>query len=253
MKKNNSREKGWSGPSRSGGSDIDPANFSSFEEHLGYHFKNRDLIEEALRHSSFVNEMPQTRLRDNERLEFLGDAVLNLIVGHILMDRYPELEEGDLSRIRAGLVNEFRLAKIARNIHMGSFIRLGKGERQTEGMEKSSILANTFEAVTAAIYLDSGLEAAFQVVEKHLPMLPDAMDPQTVYHDFKSRLQEIVQTRQGEIPVYTVVRETGPDHDKTFTVQLTVYGMITEGTGKSKKLAEQEAARKAYEMLEEKS
>lgn len=226
------------------------SDLSSFEEKLNYQFKNIELLEEALRHSSFVNEQPESGLRDNERLEFLGDAVLNLTVGHILMDRYPYLKEGDLSRIRASLVNEAQLADIARIIDTGAFIRLGKGESRTDGMEKNSILANTFEAVIAAVYLDGGLDAVFDVIDTHFSMLSGPVVPQTVHHDYKSRLQELVQTRQGEMPLYDIIQESGPDHDKTFSVQLTVLGMITTGEGKSKKLAEQDAARKAFELLE---
>jgi len=222
---------------------------SPFEKELNYQFKNIELLEEALRHSSFVNEQPESGLRDNERLEFLGDAVLNLTVGHILMDRYPYLKEGDLSRTRAGLVNETQLADIARTINMGPFIRLGKGERHTDGMGKNSILANTFEAVVAAIYLDGGLDSVFDVIDTHFSMLSEPVVPQPAHHDYKSRLQELVQTRQGEMPVYEIIDESGPDHDKTFSVQLIVLGINTEGSGKSKKLAEQDAARKAYALL----
>ncbi|MCJ7774223.1 MAG: ribonuclease III [Desulfobacterales bacterium] len=234
-------------------SDVSPLDLSPFEKNLKYRFKNIRLLEEALRHSSFVNERPESGMRDNERLEFLGDAVLNLTVGHILMDRYPYLKEGDLSRTRAGLVNETQLAEIARKIDMGTFVRLGKGERQTEGMEKKSILANTFEAVVAAIYLDSGLEAVFDVIDTHFSMLSDPIVPKTAHHDYKSRLQELVQTMKGEIPLYDVIHESGPDHDKTFSVQLTVSGVSTKGVGKSKKLAEQDAAQKAFELLEKES
>ncbi|MGD8883539.1 MAG: ribonuclease III domain-containing protein, partial [Desulfobacterales bacterium] len=133
------------------------------ENKLEYEFRSKELLDEALRHSSFVNEQPDADLRDNERFEFLGDAVLNLIVGHILMERYPNLKEGDLSRIRANLVNESQLAIIARAIDLGAFIRLGKGEIQTHGSEKNSILAGAFEALIAAVYLDGGFKVAFKI------------------------------------------------------------------------------------------
>ena len=138
------------------------------EEKLCYHFTSIDLLEEALRHSSYVNEQIDTDLRDNERLEFLGDAVLNLVIGHILMQRNPDLKEGDLSRIRANLVNEAQLARIARWVDLGSFIMLGKGEIQTQGREKNSILADTFEALLAAVYLDGGFDAAFKIIETNI-------------------------------------------------------------------------------------
>ena len=252
MKRNSSSDSFDTGQDHPADKDAPPSDLALFEKHLKYQFKNIDLLEEAMRHSSFVNEQPELGMRDNERLEFLGDAVLNLTVGHILMDRYPNLKEGDLSRIRAGLVNETQLADISRNMEMGSFIRLGKGERQTEGMEKNSILANTFEAVIAAIYLDGGIEAVFKVIDSHFIMLSDPIVPQTFHHDYKSRLQELVQVRQGEMPVYEVINESGPDHDKTFSTQVTVCGVSTKGVGKSKKLAEQDAARKAFELLEDK-
>ena len=234
-------------------SDVFPSDLSPFEKNLKYRFKNPGLLEEALRHSSFVNEQAESGMRDNERLEFLGDAVLNLTVGHILMDRYPYLKEGDLSRTRAGLVNETQLAEIARKIDLGVFVRLGKGERQTDGMQKNSILANTLEAVIAAIYLDGGLDAVFDVIDTHFSMLSEPVVPQTTHLDYKSRLQELIQTMKGEIPLYDVIDESGPDHDKTFSVQLTVRGVSTKGVGKSKKLAELDAAQKAFELLEKES
>ena len=132
------------------------ANQLNIEQKLGYQFHSRDLLDEALRHSSYVNEQSDSALRDNERFEFLGDAVLNLIVGHILMERYPDLKEGDLSRTRANLVNETHLAIMARSIDLGAGLQLGKGEIQTNGMEKNSILSGAFEALMAAVYLDGG-------------------------------------------------------------------------------------------------
>ena len=216
---------------------------------LRYRFSDFSLIEEALRHSSFVNEQSDLNMQDNERLEFLGDAVLNLIVGHLLMDRFPELNEGDLSRMRASLVNETQLADIARSMELGNDIKLGKGERLSDGHEKNSILANAYEAVLAAIYLDGGFESAFIVVKKHFSRLFDKLKILDTNQDFKSQLQEFVQSSQQQIPIYTVVDESGPDHDKIFSVQLDVIGIQTEGQGRSKKLAEQDAARQALEKI----
>ena len=222
------------------------------EQKLGYRFHSTDLLEEALRHSSFVNEQPDLDLRDNERFEFLGDAVLNLIVGHILMRRYPDLKEGDLSRMRANLVNESQLARIARSINLGTFIRLGKGEIQTKGREKNSILADTFEALLAAVYLDGGFKAAFNLIDTNFSPLLEGTSPTADHHDYKSKLQEIVQEKQGAMPKYSVIREEGPDHEKTFWIELTVFDIETQGSGKSKKMAEQDAARRALERLKEK-
>ncbi len=221
------------------------------EHKLGYRFHSTDLLEEALRHSSFVNEQPDLDLRDNERFEFLGDAVLNLIVGHILMRRYPDLKEGDLSRMRANLVNESQLARIARSINLGTFIRLGKGEIQTKGREKNSILADTFEALLAAVYLDGGFKAAFNLIDTNFSPLLEGTSPPADHHDYKSKLQEIVQEKQGAMPRYSVIREEGPDHEKTFWIELTVFDIETQGSGKSKKMAEQDAARRALERLKE--
>lgn len=227
-----------------------PISYDRLQENLGYRFADVTPLAEALRHSSFVNEQSDPDLRDNERLEFLGDAVLNLATGHLLMRAYPELHEGDLSRIRANMVNEARLAAIARSLSLGEFLQLGKGEIHTLGHEKNSILANALEAVIAAVYLDNGYEAAFQVIEHHFRSLIDGALEPTVGQDYKSRLQEAVQGKTREVPIYQVLEESGPDHDKTFYVVMTVGDLQSQGTGKSKKLAEQDAARNALEMLD---
>ncbi len=222
---------------------------SELQQKLCYEFKNIDLLVESLRHSSFVNENLELDIQDNERLEFLGDAVLNLVVGHILMQRYPELNEGDLSKMRANLVNESQLASIAQEMNLGSYLQLGKGEIQTKGWEKQSILADTFEAVIAAVYLDGGFDAVFRIIDSHFSLVLDSVVMSTANHDYKSQLQELVQMKHQEMPVYTVIHESGPDHDKTFRVRLTVGEIQAEGEGKSKKAAEQDAARKGLELL----
>jgi ribonuclease-3 len=219
------------------------------EQRLQYEFRDKNLLQEALRHSSYVNEIADPHLRDNERLEFLGDAVLSLIVGHILIRCYPDLKEGDLSRNRANLVNESQLAKTARSVNLGAYILLGKGEIQTQGREKNSILADTFEALTAAIYLDGGFEAAYKIIEKKFQPLIDQLDAFAPNYDYKSQLQERLQVGHGVIPDYSIIREDGPDHDKTFWVTLKAIDIEAEGSGKSKKAAEQDAARKALELL----
>ena len=216
---------------------------------LNYEFKNTDLLVESLRHSSFVNEQLDTDLKDNERLEFLGDAVLSLVVGHILMKRYPDLKEGDLSRMRANLVNESQLASIAREIDLGVYIQLGKGEIQSQGWDKQSILANTCEALIAAVYIDGGFDAAFKIIQGHFSALINSVTTPLANQDFKSQIQEFVQMEYRSIPIYTVIHESGPDHDKTFRVRLTVGEIQTEGIGKSKKAAEQDAARKGLDIF----
>ena len=222
---------------------------SELQQKLCYEFKNIDFLAESLRHSSFVNENLELDIQDNERLEFLGDAVLNLVVGHMLMHRYPDVKEGDLSKMRANLVNESQLASIAQDMDLGSYLQLGKGEIQTKGWEKPSILANTFEAVVAAVYLDGGYNAAFKFIHGHFSFLLDSIVMSTVNYDYKSQVQELVQMKQQKMPVYSVVHESGPDHDKTFRVRLKVGETQAEGEGKSKKAAEQDAARKGLELL----
>ena len=222
---------------------------SELQQKLCYEFENIDFLVESLKHSSFVNENLEVDIQDNERLEFLGDAVLNLVVGHMLMQRYPELKEGDLSKMRANLVNESQLASIARQMKLGSYLQLGKGEIQTKGWGKKSILADTFEAVIAAVYLDGGFDAVFRIIDGHFSFLLDAIVMSTANHDYKSQVQELVQMKHQEMPVYTVIHESGPDHDKTFRVRLTVGEIQAEGEGKSKKAAEQDAARKGLELL----
>ena len=226
---------------------------SGIEQLLQYEFNDKNLLQEGLRHSSFVNELGDTLLRDNERLEFLGDAVLNLIVGHILMRRYPDLKEGDLSRSRANLVNESQLATMARSFDLGLYIQLGKGEIQTDGREKNSILADTFEALMASIYLDGGFDAAFHIIETNFQPLIEQLHTAANNNDYKSQLQEKVQVEHGSMPDYSIIREDGPDHDKTFLVALKVLNIETQGSGKSKKAAEQDAARLALEVLNKES
>ncbi len=226
------------------------ASLDAIAEAVGYRFRNPALGEEALRHRSFVHESPPScGLRDNERLEFLGDAVLNLAIGRLLMDRFPQATEGDLSRLRAGLVNERRLARIARSLQLGAAIRLGRGEQISGGCEKDSILAGALEALLAAVFLDGGFEAAFAILERTFGPLLEELASADAGGDCKSRLQEMAQARPGALPCYTVLREEGPDHAKTFRVRLKVLGIETEGVGRSKKAAEQDAACRALRQL----
>ena len=225
------------------------SSFPELIQKLHYKFKNIAFLGEALRHRSYVNEQ-NIDMKDNERFEFLGDAVLSLVIGHILMLLHPEFKEGDLSIIRADLVNETQLAGIARSLDIGRHVQLGKGEAQTKGMDKNSILSDTYEAIIAAVYLDGGYYAAYRMIEYHFSSLLDSISARSTNHYYKSQLQELVQTTRRLIPVYKVIKEDGPDHDKTFTVQLDVGRIVTLGTGKSKKLSEQDAARKALDIIE---
>jgi len=170
-----------------------------------------------------------------------------------LMQTYPQMREGDLSRIRANMVNETQLAEIARDLDLGPHLLLGKGEIQSNGQEKNSLLANAFEAVVAAVYLDNGLESAADMIQFHFKELVESAPTSTSGQDYKSRLQEAVQSTLKEIPQYRVVDENGPDHEKTFTVAMSVGNIQTQGIGKSKKAAEQDAARKGMDLFENKS
>jgi len=217
---------------------------------LRYAFTDPGLLEEAMRHSSYVNEQSDAQLRDNERLEFLGDAVLNLVIGDLLMKAYPQWREGELSRIRANMVNEAQLADVARDLGIGAHLLLGKGEMQSNGQDKSSLLANAMEAVIAAIYLDGGFHGAFRFIAFHFDALIQVAPTLTSDQDYKSRLQETVQSAIKAIPQYRVDQESGPDHAKTFYVTMTVGDIAAQGVGKSKKAAEQDAARKALALLQ---
>ncbi len=225
---------------------------SSLEIVLGRDFKDIGLLREALQHSSYVNERSDLGLKDNERFELLGDAVLDLVITHILMDSFPQSSEGDLSRMRATIVNELQLAEVAEKLNIGEYLLLGRGEALSHGEKKRSILADTLEAVIAAVYLDGGLEAAFEVIEKHFSEIVSHLEESRLAEDFKSQLQELVQSRFKTIPRYKVEAEKGPDHDKTFEICLTIgTSLTTHGTGKSKKTAEQAAAQIALEKLQD--
>lgn len=232
---------------------MNPDPRSPLEDRLAYRFRQPALLAEALRHSSLVNEQPESdpALKDNQRLEFLGDAVLNLVVSDLLMARFPAWREGELSRKRAQLVNETQLAAIARQLEIGPHLQLGKGELQNNGREKSSILADALEAVIAAVYLDGGFEPARALVRGFFSGLLQSPAEAPLSRDFKSQLQEMAQQQQRITPVYEVIAETGPDHDKTFIARVTLGAFQATGSGKSKKLAEQAAARNALDQLGE--
>jgi ribonuclease-3 len=221
----------------------------ALEARLGYAFRDPALCETALTHRSWVNEALEPGIMDNERLEFLGDAVLALVVSDLIMKRLPDRPEGDLTRARAALVSEGGLAKAAASIELGNWILLGKGEERTGGRARPSILANALEALVGAVYLDGGLAAAAALAERlFASTLADA--DQHVRLDYKSRLQERAQALFQSAPVYEVIGEEGPDHDKRFLVALTVGGQErSRATGRSKKEAEQNAAAAALAEL----
>lgn len=216
---------------------------------IGYRFQKMELLEEAMRHSSYTNEVRRVRLQCNEKMEFLGDAVLQLISSDYLYKAYPEKSEGELSTLRASLVCEPSLAHSARALRLGEFLQLGRGELMTGGTERNSILADAMESVIGAVYLDGGMAAASVLVRDHV--LNDIATRQ-LFKDSKSKLQIISQDRFQVEPVYELVNESGPAHDKVFSVSASINHVVYgTGVGKSKKAAEQQAAFHALQKLGE--
>lgn len=220
----------------------------AFEEILGYKFKNIKLLENALTHSSYANEVHST-LGSNERLEFLGDSVLSIIVSEYLYKNYKKLPEGELTKLRASLVCEKTLCMFSKQLSVGDYILLGKGEANNHGNERASILADAFEAILAAIFLDGGIEVAKNHVLKFI--IPELENGEyDLFIDYKTALQEIIQRNPEERLTYVLVDESGPDHDKRFTVEVHLNSnVIGTGIGKSKKQAEQEAAHQALNLM----
>lgn len=222
---------------------------SMLENNVGYAFKDISLLNTALCHRSYLNENQTSCTSDNERLEFLGDAVLGLCIGHLLMEKSPSKKEGELSKLRSNLVSEPALADMARLIDLGRFIRLGKGEALSRGFDKNSILSDAFEAVIAAVYLDGGFDTAYRLIHDLFSDSLDELLSNEKIIDYKSQLQEFSQEHGGITPQYVVINETGPDHDKTFEISLTLFGITATGLGKTKKAAEQDCAKKALKMF----
>lgn len=219
--------------------------YTELEKCLDYQFKDKNLIIEALTHKSFK------KAYNNERLEFLGDAVLNLIVGEFLFNKFPKSHEGDLSKIRASLVNEKGFTKLAKAIDLGSFIYLSDAEDRNHGREKASILSDAFEAIMGAVYLEAGLEVLKPIILDLLEKNYDSINLDELFSDYKTALQEITQARFGEIPTYKLESATGPDHQKIFELSLWVGDKhYTTAKGKSKKLAQQAAAKIVLEELQ---
>ena len=223
---------------------------STLEERTGVAFRAPLTARAAVTHRSFVNEHPGEGLEDNERLEFLGDAVIDLAISHRLMERFPAASEGELSKMRAAVVDEPGLAGLARALELGSLLRLGRGEELTGGREKPSLLADAMEAVVAAVYLEGGLPAVLGLVDRYLGEVFDRASAGTLDRDYKTQLQEVAQGRFRLAPRYRVVAELGPDHAKRFDVEVELRGeVVGRATGRSKKDAEQAAARQALEAL----
>ncbi len=227
------------------------AQLMELERVLGYRFHALELLNQALTHKSYIHERRGCPPH-NERMEFLGDAVLGLVISDHCYRTFVDRTEGELSKLRAALVNEANLARIARRLDLGPYLLLGRGEEYTGGREKASLLADTLEAVIAAIYLDSSLADVYQVIVRCFQEELDIVlqEAHEAHKDYKSELQEYTQERFGCLPSYTVVREFGPDHDKMFEVGVAIRGCLQgTGIGKSKKEAEQAAARQVLEFL----
>ncbi len=218
------------------------------EARLEYTFQNRSLLEHALTHSSYANEHRAGAAGSNERLEFLGDSVLGMITADYLYRKHPGLPEGELTRIRAALVCEGSLHRVAEELELGQYLKLGKGEDSGGGRKRPSILADAVEAVLAAVYLDGGLGSVRKIVARLI--LDREAAEVDAGRDFKTALQEVVQRESGQTLAYRLLHEEGPDHAKTFTVAVDLNGVqIGEGSGRSKKLAEQAAARAGLKTL----
>ena len=224
-------------------------NFAEFEKTIGVTFKDKALLRQAFTHRSFLNENRSSVLAHNERLEFLGDAVLELSVTDYLYAEFPDKPEGDMTALRSALVNAITLADVATNLNVNDFLLLSKGESKDVGRARQYILANTLEAIIGAIYLDQGFEVSHQFISKFVLTLTDNIVREGLWIDAKSKFQEKAQERLGVTPVYKKLRDTGPDHDKHFTVGVFLDDdLVAEGSGKSKQEAEQEAARKGLQL-----
>jgi len=224
-------------------------NFSNFEKKTKIIFKNKDLLQQAFIHRSYINENPGTNLSHNERLEFLGDAVLELIVTNFLYKKYPSYTEGELTALRSALVNAVIISEIATSLGMNEYLLLSKGETKDNGKARSYILANTYEAYIGALYLDQGIEAVDKFIHKSLLPKTEEIVSKKLWRDAKSLVQEKAQEFVNFTPAYRVLSESGPDHDKHFTVGI-FFGpnMVAEGKGKSKQEAEQSAALAALKV-----
>ncbi len=215
--------------------------YSEFEKKINYVFKDKRLLNIAFTHSSFSNE--NNLDGNNERLEFLGDAVLELTVSDFLYKKFQYMSEGDLTKLRASIVCEQSLSKIARNINIGKYLKLGNGEEMTGGRERDSILSDALEAIIGAVYLDSSIEYAKKLIISFIPKEIESKQEKLLVNDYKSRLQEILQKNSKEPIVYDIIKEIGPDHNKLFTAQVRHHRKILgTGEGKTKKEAEQNAA-----------
>jgi ribonuclease III len=223
---------------------MDKERQASLSRIIHYTFNDPSLMIMALTHRSFSAQ-------HNERLEFLGDSVLSFLIANELYKRFPRIDEGDLSRLRAQLVKESSLSTIATSMGLGDFIRLGEGELKSAGWRRPSILADTFESIIGAIYLDGGIEPAHTFILRFFETQLNEMDPKLIQKDPKTLLQELLQSKKSDLPIYTVVSIEGEAHSQTFTIECSIKksNIKTQGVGNSRRIAEQEAASKAYQLM----
>jgi ribonuclease-3 len=224
---------------------------AAFQRILGVNFTDTSLLERALVHSSYINENPGQAAGHNERLEFLGDAVLGWIVSEHIYMEFPDFKEGEMTRLRSSLVRRETLARVARAVQLGDYLYIGKGEEASGGRNKTANLAGALEAVIAAVFLDRGVEVTKELIMKLIEGEWERAVNKGFEEDYKSRLQMITQARFQVVPLYHVMSQTGPDHDKVFTVEVSAKKMVLgSGSGKSKKMAETMAARSALRRLD---
>ncbi|UCD35829.1 MAG: ribonuclease III [Nitrospiraceae bacterium] len=226
---------------------------TGLEDSLGYTFKKKSRLKEAITHKSYAHEASNDRTSYNERMEFLGDAVLELVISEHLFITYPEYTEADLSRMKSYVVQESTLAQAAKDLDLGAYLLLGRGEEMTGGRKKSSLLADAFEAVLAAVYLDGGYRNAKEFTLRHLTERLSRTSAGNFIFDFKTKLQEVSQARYGVLPRYVIHKEEGPEHRKTFEVKVFINDtFLGSGKGTTKKAAAQKAAEKGLTKIREK-
>jgi len=221
-----------------------------FETIIAVKFNNVNLLRQALTHRSYINEQSDDSLADNERLEFLGDAILDYIVADMLFQQYPNMAEGELTRLRSALVRTESLAELARDCRVGEFLYIGRGEENSGGRERTNNLCRAFEAVIGAIYIDSGLDAVREFICPRLDQLQSKVMDEAIHKDARSRLQEWSQANHNITPIYRLVSATGPDHNKEFLIEVVIgEHVVANGTGRSKQSASQAAALSALEQI----
>ncbi len=229
-------------------------NSTNLEKGLGYSFTNKGLLKKALTHSSHTNESSKSSLDSYEVLEFLGDAIIDLITRHLLIEKFPKLNEGELSKIKSKVVGGASFSKIARSLNIGDYLILGRGEERSGGRKKDSILAGAYEAIIAAIYLDADFDMVLKVSRNQILDVIESVYKEGFFRDFKTELQEFTQKYLKQTPSYNLTKEDGPEHERIFEVEVLIgEKSLGKGIGKSKKDAEQKAASQAFEQLDKDS